>query len=87
MFKRHLILDLPPGQSAFLWGARQTGKSLYLKTFFKDSLYIDLLDTHTFIRLTKAPYLLKEEILALNQQSRSLPIIIDEIHLHAGCLY
>ena len=26
-YHRSLAIDLPPGQSAFLWGARQTGKS------------------------------------------------------------
>lgn len=79
MFKRILTLDLPPKQSIFLWGARQTGKSSYLKKYFKQSVYYDLLNTHEMLRLTKAPFLLKEEILALTQKERSYPIIIDEI--------
>lgn len=30
MFDRLLKMPLPAGQSAFLWGARQAGKSTYL---------------------------------------------------------
>lgn len=78
MFKRILSVNLPSGQSAFLWGARQTGKSSYLKSHFKESLYYDLLDTHELARLTKTPYLLREEILAVNPLPTT-PIIIDEI--------
>ncbi len=79
MFKRALQLNLPPKQSIFLWGARQTGKSSYLKAHFKESVYYDLLDTHEMLRLTKAPYLLREEIIALPKKARNYPIIIDEI--------
>ena len=79
MFKRELTLQLPKKQSIFLWGARQTGKSSYLKTHFKQSIYYDLLNTHDMLRLTKAPFLLREEILALTEKERSQPIIIDEI--------
>ncbi len=35
-YNRILKLDLPQGQSAFLWGARNTGKSTYLKERFPD---------------------------------------------------
>src|SRR5262245_535578 len=78
MFERILDMSLPNGQSAFLWGARQTGKSSYLKNHFKQSLYYDLLNTHELIRLTKSPYLLREEILAAHVSGKN-PIIIDEI--------
>ncbi len=37
--QRFLDLELPKGQSCFLWGARKTGKSTYLKQRFPDSLY------------------------------------------------
>lgn len=79
MFSRLLELHLPERQSAFLWGARQTGKSFFLKKHFKHSAYYDLLDTHDLMRWTKAPYLLKEEILALDPETLKYPIIIDEI--------
>ncbi|ETO94528.1 hypothetical protein [Legionella oakridgensis] len=45
MFKRQLKMDLPKHQSAFLWGARQTGKSSFLKSNYPKSIYYDLLDT------------------------------------------
>ena len=70
---------MPNQQSAFLWGARQTGKSYFLRHYFKNAIYYNLLNTHETIRLAKAPYLLREEILALGEQALSGPIIIDEI--------
>ena len=79
MLKRELLLNLPNKQSIFLWGARQTGKSSYLKANFKDAIYYDLLSTHEMLRFTKAPYLLREELLALSDHARNQPIIIDEI--------
>ena len=79
MFKRILNIELPPKQSVFLWGARQTGKSQFLKQHFKNSVYYDLLDTHEAARLIKAPYLLREEILAMPPEKLAHPVIIDEI--------
>ncbi|KTD38265.1 ATP-binding protein [Legionella oakridgensis] len=79
MFKRQLKMDLPKHQSAFLWGARQTGKSSFLKSNYPKSIYYDLLDTHELARLSKAPYLLREEILAAPKEQIKKPIIIDEI--------
>src|SRR4051794_38087752 len=78
-FKRLLKIDLPLGQSAFLWGARKTGKSTYLHALFPDSRYYDLLQTDLFLRFVKQPYLLREEILALTKAELKHPIIIDEV--------
>ncbi len=80
MFKRCLNLKkLPKNQSAFLWGARQTGKSSYLKYNYPDSIYYDLLDSSEAIRFTKSPSLLKEELLAVSKSKLKHPVIIDEI--------
>ncbi len=79
MYKRILTLALPPQQSTFLWGARQTGKSSFLRERYPNSTYYDLLDTHEMARFTKDPNLLYQEIKGLSSQQRSLPIIIDEI--------
>jgi uncharacterized protein len=79
MFTRLLEMSLPPKQSAFLWGARQTGKSSFLKRHFKNAIYYDLLDTHEIIRFSTSPYLLREEILSLAPDKLNYPIIIDEI--------
>ena len=78
-YKRYLKLNLPIGQSTFLWGARKTGKSHYLKTYFADSVFYDLLKTDEYFRLLKKPHLLREEVLALGDEELKRPIIIDEI--------
>ncbi len=78
--KRILDMRLPEGQSAFLWGARKTGKSSYLKAHYSTSIYYDLLNTDEHLRLVKAPHLLRQEILSLAKKSQlQLPVIIDEV--------
>lgn len=79
MHTRKLQIKLPSEQSAFLWGARQTGKSCYLKQRYPSSVYYDLLNTHEITRLTREPHLLYEEISALAKEKLKHPIIIDEI--------
>ena len=78
-FKRLLNLELPIGQSAFLWGARKTGKSTFLVKHFPESIYYDLLKTDEFTRLLASPHLLREEISALTVSQAMHPVIIDEI--------
>lgn len=51
--KRYLKLDPPIGQSIFLWGARNSGKSTYLRYHFPDSVYYDLLQTDVYLRSKK----------------------------------
>jgi predicted AAA+ superfamily ATPase len=77
--ERSLDLDLPKGQSAFLWGPRQTGKSTYLRARFPDSIWFDLLQTDRFLDLSRRPSILREEILAKDDEARGKPIVIDEI--------
>lgn len=79
LYKRLLKLTLPKRQSAFLWGARKTGKSTYLKTVFADSLFYDLLKTDLYLELLNQPNKLREEILALPKENLKHPIIIDEV--------
>jgi uncharacterized protein len=79
MYQRMLKLDLPKGQSTFLWGARNTGKSTYLKHYFPHACYYNLLKTNEFNRLLAQPSLLRDELLALNDTQRACPIIIDEV--------
>ena len=78
-YPRYLKMRLPSGQSAFLWGARKTGKSFYLKRHFPDSVCYDLLETDLYFRLLKEPHLFREEVLALSEAALSHPIIVDEI--------
>jgi predicted AAA+ superfamily ATPase len=79
MFKRILNMELPDRQSAFLWGARQTGKSSYLNSHFPKATTYDLLDTYQQARLMKSPWLLREEVRALDKAALRHPIILDEI--------
>ncbi len=74
---RTLQIDLPKGQSAFLWGARKSGKSTLLKRLFKDSIYYDLLQSDLFYRFSKEPHLLREELLSYTKING--PVIIDEV--------
>ncbi|MBN1633235.1 MAG: ATP-binding protein [Ignavibacteria bacterium] len=79
MIKRYLNIDLPKGQSAFLWGARKTGKTTYIKNNYPESILLDLLKTDDYLRLLEKPYLFRQEILALDNSKLDKPIIIDEI--------
>ncbi len=76
---RILKMHLPAHQSAFLWGARKTGKSTYLAENFPDSITYDLLKTDELMRLMANPHLLREELLAATAQELQYPVIIDEI--------
>ena len=78
-YTRALEMDLPTGQSAFLWGPRKVGKSTLLAQVFSASKRYDLLNTHTHLRLTREPWLLAQEIMALPDEQRRLPIVIDEV--------
>ncbi len=79
MFTRKLDMTLPKKQSAFLWGARKTGKSSYLHSHYPQSLYFDFLDTQRFMQFTRAPYTFREEVLAQEPSLLEQPIIIDEV--------
>lgn len=79
MYNRILKMNLDGGRSVFLWGARKTGKSTYLKNLFPNSALFDLLDRELQIRYLKEPFKLRREILELDQELLQRPIIIDEI--------
>jgi len=76
---RYLRIELPKGQSAFLWGPRKTGKTTYLKSAFPHSLIYDLLQTDLFLELTKRPFLLREQLLVAESDPLKEPVIIDEV--------
>ena len=77
--KRVLNIDLPPKQSAFLWGPRKTGKSTYLKSKFPNSIVYDFLQTDLFFELSKKPSLFREQLLAKSESSLNQPVILDEV--------
>ncbi len=79
VFKRHLNLPLPTKQSAFLWGARQTGKSTYLSTHFPKSTVYNLLKSDVFLEFSRHPSLLRERVEAMTPAQLQSPIILDEV--------
>ncbi len=79
LYKRTLDLDLPQGQSAFLWGPRKTGKSTLLRQQFPGAPRFDLLDTRLLLDLTRSPWGLAEHLNALGEQTLANPVIIDEV--------
>lgn len=76
--KRILNIKLPQKQSAFLWGARKTGKTTYLKERFPKSIVYDFLKTDLFFEISKNPSLLRERLLAQDETALKEPIILDE---------
>lgn len=87
-YQRELRMELPPGQSAFLWGARQTGKTTWLKASFPESRFFDLLDAKVFLRLASNPTRLGEELsshpdanqIVIIDEVQKLPALLDEVH-------
>jgi predicted AAA+ superfamily ATPase len=89
--ERVLNFTLPAGQSAFLWGPRKVGKSTWLGQTFQESAWYDFLQTDVFLRLSKQPHLLREELLAIGDETllrqpvvldevQKVPMVLDEIH-------
>ncbi len=67
----------PPSSSFFLFGPRGTGKTTFVRQYFPESLYLDLLDPERVRFLSAMPERLKE-IVEANPESSC--IVIDEIH-------
>jgi predicted AAA+ superfamily ATPase len=84
--ERILKIDTSENNAFFLWGARKTGKTTYLKNNFKDALYIDLLKTNVAQKYEIKPALLREEIaankpdLVIIDEIQKIPQLLDEIH-------
>lgn len=76
MYIRKQIFQGIGRESAFLWGARQTGKSTLLKVLYPDALYFDLLLANEYERFLRNPALLRE---ILDADTAGSLVIIDEI--------
>ena len=79
LYRRTLRIDLPPGQSAFLWGPRKTGKSTLLGEIFPNSARFDLLDSRLFLEFTRSPWAFADRVRALDDDVIQHPIIVDEV--------
>ena len=87
MIDRYLTLSDANEDSIFFFGARQTGKTTLLKQLFPSARYYDLLKSNEFERLSRSPYLLREELqdcpdneLVIIDEIQKLPVLLDEVH-------
>ncbi|MCC6847861.1 MAG: ATP-binding protein [Deltaproteobacteria bacterium] len=86
MISRVLQLDPRPLDSFFLWGPRQTGKSSLLRATYPDALRIDLLSSDEFVRYTRRPSVLRDELaarpadLVVIDEIQKVPALLDEAH-------
>jgi predicted AAA+ superfamily ATPase len=87
MYFRRQAFSGIEGESAFLWGARQTGKSTLLKSIFPDTLYFDLLISREYERFLRNPGLIREIMdaqnpgtLAIVDEIQRIPELLNEIH-------
>ncbi|MCX6226832.1 MAG: ATP-binding protein [Bacteroidia bacterium] len=76
MYNRKQVFKGIGNESAFLWGARQTGKSTLLKSLYPDTLYFDLLLSREYERFLRNPGLIREIMEALDPGTQ---VIVDEI--------
>lgn len=89
MYKRviNLPIQKPQGDSFFLWGPRQTGKTSLLRATYPHALMINLLNTEIFIKYSQRPALLREELrlskepFVIIDEVQKIPILLDEVHL------
>lgn len=79
MLTRKLALPAQPKESFFLWGPRQSGKSMLLKSRYPEAKWFDLLQTDQYLELRDKPSLLREQLLYESQQAKSNLVVIDEI--------
>jgi len=82
---RKLVIKLPPGRSAFLWGPRKTGKTYWLAHTFPRQVRIDLLQTDVFGEYAARPALLRERYaehkgLIILDEIQMAPDLLNEVH-------
>ncbi len=87
MLKRALPLPAVPGESFFLWGPRQAGKSTLLRASYPAASVIDLLLTENFVRYVQRPGLLRDELrdavpgtFTVIDEVQKVPALLDEVH-------
>lgn len=87
LIKRKCPLNNDLDESAFLFGARQTGKSTFLRENFPKAFYLDLLDTELKLRFAKHPGLLYEMLkdepadkLVIIDEIPEVPLLLNEVH-------
>ena len=86
-YKRLLSFEDAGGDSLFLWGARQVGKSTLVKELFPDAVLYDLLKSDEYERFARRPALLREELenkgdgtVVIVDEIQKIPPLLDEVH-------
>lgn len=87
MYPRKLKNPLEQDKSFFLFGARGTGKSTWLKSQLQDSaLFFDLLNSQTYLELLSNPSRLENKIpkdfqnWIVIDEIQKIPSLLDEVH-------
>jgi Predicted ATPase (AAA+ superfamily) len=87
MLNRYFDISKESDMSIFLFGARQTGKSTYLRNRCPDAVYIDLLDTELRKSYYQRPVLLYEQLkskpadtLVIIDEIVEVPMLLNEVH-------
>ncbi|MFT5207463.1 MAG: putative AAA+ superfamily ATPase [Candidatus Omnitrophota bacterium] len=87
MISRSIHLPVNPDNSFFLWGPRQSGKTMLLKATYPKAIWYDLLLTDLFIELTQNPSLLRQQLIQNKSSSivvideiQKIPLLLDEVH-------
>lgn len=79
------ILSPPQRQSFFLFGPRGTGKSSWVKHYYPEVIYVDLLEDETFRKLLARPESLTEFIshssrTVILDEIQKVPAVLNEVH-------
>ena len=86
MFKRIFKVNKQSGQSFFLFGPRGTGKTTWLKANYKNSIYLDLLDSKLYRILLATPEKLENYIPSnyknwvILDEVQKAPSLLNEVH-------
>ena len=72
-------------KSYFLFGPRQTGKTSLIQHTLNEYRYYNLLQTDVYLKLSRAPQRLRQEItdddrVVIIDEIQKLPILLDEVH-------
>ena len=84
--KRQLdLLKILRKKSYFLFGPRQTGKTSLIQHTLNEHRYYNLLQTDVYLKLSRAPQRLRQEItdddrVVIIDEIQKLPILLDEVH-------
>ena len=77
----------PPTRSFFLFGPRGTGKSTWLRQWFSEAVFLDLLDTSLQLELMADPHALEALIgdrppdsWVVLDEVQKIPALLDEVH-------